>query len=191
MIEEGKFMDIRTDRLLIRTAGEEDTHFFLQLWTDPGAMQFVGFPHGLLITEAEVRSKLKSQCDSLLTVTLIDTGAAIGECSIHPPDSEGIARTDVKLLPAFWGNRYGIEIKKALLGYLFTNTLCSAVQATPNVNNVASIKMQEAVGGIRIGEGVYRFPVEMESYTVPVHHYIYQVTRECWERLNSGTPDRY
>jgi RimJ/RimL family protein N-acetyltransferase len=87
----------------------------------------------------------------------------------------------VKLLPAYWGNKYGVEIKQALLDYLFTNTSCSAVEATPNVENSASIKMQEAVGGVRVGEDTFQVPESKREYATPVHHYIYHVRREKWE----------
>ena len=99
---------------------------------------------------------------------------------MHRPNPEGIARTDIKLLPAFWGKRYGVEVKRALLSHLFTHTDCVAVEAGPNVNNIASIKMQEAVGGVRVGEAVHEFPEKMRDYTTPVRHYVYRVERSDW-----------
>lgn len=110
---------------------------------------------------------------------------AIGECYMTTPNEEGIATTDIKLLPEFWGNMYGVEVKRGLIAYLFANTNCSAIEATPNVANLASIKMQEAVGGKRIGEGVFEFPESMRSYTTPVHHYVYRVGRDDWEVIQS------
>lgn len=86
----------------------------------------------------------------------------------------------MKLLPAFWGQRYGVEVKQGLLDYLFTHTDCEAVEATPNVANLASIKMQEAVGGVRIDEAIFHFPEAMQRYTVPVHYYTYRVSRKDW-----------
>ena len=97
------------------------------------------------------------------------------------PDEAGISRTDVKLCPEFWGHKYGVEINQALVNYLFSHTDCKAVEGTPNVNNIASIKMQEAVGAIRVGEETYHFPESRADNTAPVHHYIYQVTRVTWE----------
>ncbi len=97
------------------------------------------------------------------------------------PDEDGISETDVKLLPDHWGNKYGVEVKRGLVAHLFAHTNCRAVQATPNVNNIASIKMQEAVGGVREGEAVYEFPDSMRAFTTPVHHYIYRVYRSTWE----------
>jgi len=98
------------------------------------------------------------------------------------PDQDGIATTDIKLLPEFRGSRYGVEIKRGLLDYLFTHTECLSVEASPNVSNVASIKMQEAVGGVRVGESFYQFPESMQGYTTPVHHYLYWVSRENWQQ---------
>ena len=181
-------MILKTNRLKIKKASESDAGMYLKLWTDPRVMTNVGFSGGLKVTEAEIREQLLSQSDSvfnrLLVVQKRDSGVSVGECCIHFPDEKGIAGTDVKLLPEYWGNGFGVEIKRGLLDYLFTNTDCLAVEASPNVNNPASIRMQESVGGVRKGEAVYRFPEEMAGYTAPVHHYVYQVTREAWEKLS-------
>lgn len=174
-----------TERLVIRAATEQDVDLLYMLWTDPRVMVHVGFPHGLRITRQEIEESLQGLFDSeferVLVVELKATGETIGQCGMHAPDEEGIAGTDVKLLPAFWGHKYGIEVKRGLISYLFAHTPCTAVQATPNVDNVASIKMQEAVGGVRVGEQVYEFPESMRDYTTPVHHYIYRVYRQDWE----------
>ena len=46
---------------------------------------------------------------------------------------------------------------------------------------MASIKMQEAVGGECIGEAVHEFPEAMRDYTVPVQYYLYRVERKNWK----------
>lgn len=175
-----------TERLVIRTASIQDVDLIYELWTDPRVMANVGFPHGLRTTREEIEEGLRKPSDSefkrLLVVELRATGQPIGQCLMHHPDEEGIAETDIKLLPAFWGHKYGVEVKRGLVAHLFTHTGCTAVQATPNVGNIASIKMQESVGGVRVGEKVYEFPKSMRHYTTPVHHYIYRVYREDWER---------
>jgi RimJ/RimL family protein N-acetyltransferase len=175
-----------TSRLLIRLAAVEDANFVHQLWTNPHVMSNVGFPNGIPITCAEIQARIasgdKSEFDQLLVIVLRQTGQAIGECGMSRPNSEGIAITDVKLLPVFWGNKYGTEVKHGLLDYIFTHTDSTAVEATPNVGNAASIKMQEAVGGIRVGESIYKFPESMQGYTSPVHHYIYHVRRTDWQK---------
>jgi RimJ/RimL family protein N-acetyltransferase len=154
-------------------------------------MRNVGFPKGLRITKEEIRQRIAngnpSEFDRLLVAELRDTYLPIGECKLERPDQDGIAKTDVKLLPEHWGNRYGVEIKRGLVTYLFVYTDCSAVDASPNQANIASQKMQEAVGGKRIGEGVYEFPEHMKDYTIDVPYYHYRVYRADWER-RQGEP---
>lgn len=175
-----------TQRLVVRLGSVDDVDLYYDLWTDPRVMSNAGFPFGLRTTRAEIRERLQHQgnCefDSLLVIRLKATGEAVGECKLGRPDEQGIAETDVKLLPAFWGHRYGVETKRGLVAYLFEHTDCDAVQATPRVDNAASIKMQEAVGGVRVGEAVYEFPESMRDFTAPVHHYIYRVYRSSWEQ---------
>jgi RimJ/RimL family protein N-acetyltransferase len=81
--------------------------------------------------------------------------------------------------PIFGASATELRVKRALLDHLFTTPIARVVQATPNVENLASIKMQEAVGGLRVAEETFQFPESMRSRnTTPVHHYIYHVARE-------------
>ncbi len=181
-------MIFTTPRLGIRKArpSERDVDLLYRLWTSPEVMKFVGFPHGLRITAEEVKTQLAGQADSeydvRLLVELNRTGQCIGECKLGRPDRDGVSETDVKLFPEFWGQGYGTEIKRGLVAYLFGNTDCKCIQATPNRANIASQKMQEAVGARRIGEGVFHFPANMTEYTVDVPYYRYRVYREDWEK---------
>jgi RimJ/RimL family protein N-acetyltransferase len=180
-----------TERLLIYTAGLQDAGLLYAIWTDSRVMTNVGYPQGLRITMDEIRQNLvkvqdKDEFGRYLVARIKESAEAIGECKMMLPDDEGISRTDVKLLPEFWGHKYGVEIKRGLVDYLFSNTNARAVEGTPNVNNIASIKMQEAVGAIRVGEHVHHFPDSMADFTTPVHHFIYLVYRSDWEGRSSG-----
>jgi [ribosomal protein S5]-alanine N-acetyltransferase len=147
----GSITVFETRRLIIR-AVITDAEVLYRLWTDPRVMTHVGFPQGLRITRPEIEARIaaagESAFDRFLLVELKFRGEVIGECKMTLPDADGLAETDVKLLPAFWGHKYGVEVKRGLLDFIFTHTNAEEVQATPNVNNVASIKMQEAVGGV-------------------------------------------
>lgn len=177
-------MIFETKRLQVRMATLADAPFYHQLWTNPEVMKNVGFPQGLPITQAEIEAQIRREGDKLfghlLIVLLKEGGERIGECKMHPVGENGIVETDVKLLPQYWGHKYGLEVKRALVDYLFSHTECIAVQATPNIKNIASIKMQEAVGGKRIREEVYEFPEAMQSYTATIRYYVYHVTRDAW-----------
>ncbi|RPI31905.1 MAG: N-acetyltransferase [Chloroflexota bacterium] len=178
-----------TERLIIRRAEpcEADIDLYFRLWNNPQVMRFVGYPQGLGLSREALREIIANQPESDLECKLLvqrkSDGALTGECKLGQPDPEGIAETDVKLLPEFWGHGYGVEIKRGLLDYLFTHTSCQVVQATPNVQNLASIRMQEAVSGRRVGE--YHFHGSPE----PVHAYIYHVNRDDW-LLGMGEPDQ-
>lgn len=175
-----------TERLLVRTATVEDVNLFYTLWTSPQVMVNVGFPQGLPITRDHITDRLSGQTEgafeNLLAVELKATDQAIGECHLHLPNDEGIVEPDVKLLPAFWGRGYGSELWRQLVAYAFTYTDCKAVQGTPNVDNVASIRMQQSDGAVCVGEGLHQFPDAMSSYTRPIRYYVYQVRRADWQR---------
>ena len=189
---------IETKRLLVRLANSDDVELVFKLWTHPDVMKFVGFPNGLRTSREEVLARIEA-CEQapfecLLIVELketavstpISTGISIGQCLMHNPNDESVAITDVKLLPEFWGNKYGVEVKQGLVDYLFEHTDCVAVEGSPNVENSASIKMQEAVGGVRIRESVYEFPESMRDFTTTVHSLIYHVTREVWQKRKNA-----
>jgi RimJ/RimL family protein N-acetyltransferase len=179
---------IETERLIIRKAetSEADINIYYSLWTNPRVMTNVGFPNGLRITREEISIQIAgqdpSEFDALLVIALKRTNEPIGECKLGWPDDKACSATDIKLLPGHWGNGYGVEIKEALVDYLFIHTDCAAVKATPNKSNIASQKMQEAVGGKRVGEEVYRFPEHMRDYTCDVPHYVYMIFRGDWEK---------
>lgn len=135
-------MIFTTSRLLVRKGlpSKEDVDLFYCLWNDARVMVNVGFPNGLQITRERIRQILESQSDTeynrLLIIERRSDGQRLGECKLGKPDEHGIAETDVKLLPEYWRHRYGLEIKRGLLNYLFTHTDCRAVHATPNVGNL-------------------------------------------------------
>jgi len=183
-----------TDRLLIRTAEESDADLLYDLWKDPRVMRNVGFPEGLPITREQVVDQIRREPDAdyeqCLIVVRREDGARLGQCLLHRPNEEGIAGTDVKLSPDFWGHRYGVEVKQGLVDYHFTHSDCEAVEGGPNVRNVASIRMQESVGGVRVDEGFYEFPADAPGETEDVRYYVYRVFREAWEQRNRRGLDR-
>jgi RimJ/RimL family protein N-acetyltransferase len=179
-----------TERLVVKVATEDDADLFYALWTNPQVMKNVGFPHGLRVTRGELKRRLSRKGDSeferLLVVELKSIGQAIGECKLSLPDRDGIAEPDAKLLPEFWGHKYGVEVWRELIAYEFTHTDCRAIRATPNVANTASIKMQEAAGFARTSRAVHQFPEPMAGYTTPVDHYVYSLDRSDWEHRKNG-----
>ncbi|MHC5009409.1 MAG: GNAT family N-acetyltransferase [Planctomycetota bacterium] len=182
-----------TSRLLVRTATEDepDVQLFLALWNDPRVMRNVGFPRGLGISAVDVRAGIRRNpdgpYDQKLVVVERASGALVGECKLGTPNEDGVSETDVKLRPAWWGRGLGTEVKQGLVDHLFTRTDCRAVRATPNRSNIASQRMQEAVGAKRVDEGVFRAPESERDRgrMVDVPYYVYEVRRDDWRHVRS------
>lgn len=178
---------IRTQRLVIRKACSDDAIFLCALWNNPEVMRYVGFPKGLGITEERIRQDIagfpENEFDQYLMIEL--EGRVIGQCKLGLPDQEGVARTDLKLDPAYHGKGYGSEVKQELVDYLFEHTDCVCVEGTPNRLNTASIRMQERVGGRRVEEGVFKPPPGKEDRQCEVPFYRYLVYRSDWEKNRS------
>lgn len=182
----GVSMVFLTKRLVVRKPklSDADINLYHRLWNSPSVMRNVGFPKGLRISKDSIQDLIIGQSDTpfdkSLLVLLRDTGQAIGECKLGLPNSIGISITDVKLLPEYWNKGYGKEIKNALCGYLFSQTACTTVEASPNLNNIGSIKMQEACAGTMVRQEVYHFPSHMSSYTQDVDSLIFHIHKSDW-----------
>ncbi|MBN2460752.1 MAG: GNAT family N-acetyltransferase [Candidatus Cloacimonetes bacterium] len=185
-------MLIETSRLFIRLpdGSEKDIDMFFTLWNSAVVMEYVGFPQGLGISRDEVIKKIDSsnlcEFDRPLVVEMKEAYQPIGEAKMSTPDENGIARTDIKLMPYYWGQGFGKEIQHALVDYIFSSTSAIAVEATPNQRNIASCKVQEAVGAECIGESIYHFPENMRSITADVPYFIYRLYRRNWELIKEN-----
>ncbi len=139
----------------------------------------VGFPSGLGISEKTIHRQLVEQTqsliDTILAVTLAETGHIIGQAKIKSPDPDGLSITDIKLFPEYWRRRFGTEIKQALVSHLFENTSCTAIEATPNLTNLPSIRMQEKAGYLRLGRGRWEPDISLKGNALPVDYWIYRV----------------
>jgi len=175
-----------TKRLLVRKPKltSQDIAFYERLWNAPSVMRNVGFPKGLQVNREVVQDILIGQdaspFDQTLVVETRDTHTRIGECKLGRPCGDGISITDVKLLPEHWNKGYGKEIKCALCAYLFSQTSCTIVEASPAITNIASIKMQEYCTGIKVRDDIYSFPTYVRLETQNVHSVVYHIHKESW-----------
>lgn len=171
-------MMLHTRNLIIAPASPDDIDSILSLWNDPAVMRAVGYPEGLGVNRNDILGRLRAQqpamLDYLLTVKHTGDGAVMGQAMMHAPSEGGISDTDIKLFPNCRHRGYGTEVKHALIHYLFTKTACRAVQATPNLSNIPSIRMQESVGAIRLGRGRCQFPDTLRVPTCPVDYWLYR-----------------
>jgi RimJ/RimL family protein N-acetyltransferase len=173
-----------TPRLIVRAATSDDVPFIAALWSDPRVMRYVGFPRGIPTAAEDVPRRIErgSGLSALLIAELRASREPVGQCMLGTPDSFRVCEPDIKLAPTFWGRGYGRELWAALVDQLFRYSPCAAVRGTPNVGNLASVRMQESAGMRRVGGGTFEFPDPMKSFTEPVPYALYEITREEWER---------
>ncbi|MDD3803617.1 MAG: GNAT family N-acetyltransferase [bacterium] len=187
-----RFYRIKTSRLSVRKMKpcSADADFISSLWQNGDVMKFVGFPEGIKESPENIiritKERIKKGTEHHLIIER--KGKSIGEALIRYDKKDKFAETDVKLLPKYQGRGYGIEVKRVLLMWIFKNTDARGVKATPNVKNIASIMMQEGVGGKRIKRIRYEFPKNMSSFTIPVESYLYIVYRRNWEKQKNQNP---
>jgi hypothetical protein len=137
-----------TPRLRVRLATPADAVLIQNLWNDPRVLGYVGFPQGLGISLEQAAAEITSRADSpfvqLLVIELSDSRQLIGQCKMDAPTAEGVATTDVKLLPEFWGAWRGGQGGRSI----FIQSPIAWRWRPPNVANIASNRIQ-AVGGVR------------------------------------------
>jgi RimJ/RimL family protein N-acetyltransferase len=176
----------QTDRLKIRGAELDDAEFICSLWNDPALMTFVGFPEGLQTTPENVRKQIINTIDFLEALLIIETknNDIIGQCKLGKPDSSKISQPDIKLLSEQQGKGYGTEIYMGLIKYLFSYMDCEIIQATPNVDNTASIRIQEKVGARLIKRDIFYFPNDMPVKTCPVEYFLFELKKSEFNKVS-------
>ena len=183
-------MIFETCRLLVRQAVNlpEDIDMYHRLWNHADVMKHVGFPRGLGIAREEIGEILAAAGDSeygcRLVIETKGEGEPIGECMMGLPDANGVSETDVKLLPEHWNRGFGKEIKSGLVNYMFTHLDdCMAIKADPAKTNIASQRMQESVGAIRIERGGTYSVANTDEYLPNENHLLFMVFREHWQKF--------
>ena len=175
----------RTPRLHVRPADTAAAAWIRALWSDPRVTAFVGFPQGIPTStreiEAQIERNLGRPLKRLLIAERVTDDLPIGQVKLGEPDSEGVSEPDIKLLPSFWRLGYGRELWGAMIDHLFRTTECKTVQGTPNIRNIASIRMMESAGMVRVGEGTFEPSGPLRSSMTAVPHYVYQIARQAWD----------
>jgi RimJ/RimL family protein N-acetyltransferase len=165
-------VQFETQRLIVRVATSDDASSIASLWSDPRVVSHVGFPRGIPTAAQDVPRRIeRSQgLDALLIAELRASREPIGQCMLGTLNSLGISEPDIKLHPSFWGRGYGRELWAALIDQLFRHSPCAVVRGTPNIENTASVRMQESAGMRRLGGGTFELPDSMKPLTEPVSY---------------------
>lgn len=108
--------ELRTDRLILRSAHDADWLVFEQVWSDPVIRRYLGGP---LPPEVQtVRRAAGPRSGDLVVRRRVDT-TAVGVCAL------ALYRTDIELsyafLPEHWGHGYAAEACHAVLEFGFAS----------------------------------------------------------------------
>lgn len=168
---------IESERLTLRKLTAKDKQVISVFLQDPEVM--AAWEHGFSDREVQkwldtnLRRYREKGCGFLL-VSRRDTGEAIGVAGPVWNEINGTERWEIGYIfnKRFWGKGYAREAARASAEYAFRvlQTDCIAIQM--RVNNLASIRVAEALGAERIETYGRRY----RGTDMP--HYIYELNRE-------------
>lgn len=121
-------LEITTPRLLLRDYDAEDLPALLAYYDDPRSREFYGPDEGhpahigeLLELFRRWAAEVPRQNYQLALVLREAPTAVIGSCGLRKKGmAAGEAELGLEVAPSFWGQGYGTEAARALLGFGFT-----------------------------------------------------------------------
>ena len=150
-----KFCNLETDRLILRKFKESDAEVFFEYRTYPHVALYQG--EGWVNYRLEqAKEFVKEQMDFepgipdtwfQIAIELRDTGNLIGDLAIHTlPQDINQVEIGFTLSSIYQNKGFGVEVVRSLLGYIFNVLNKHRVIAITDVRNIPSIKLLEKVG---------------------------------------------
>jgi RimJ/RimL family protein N-acetyltransferase len=149
-------VDLRTERLLLRTWRDEDVEPFIEMGEDPQVMEF--FP-GLMSAQQsrETAAMFRTQMDQrgwgLWALEALDgdlAGRFLGFTGLAVPRFEAHFTPAVevgwRLTPAAWGRGYATEAARAAMAYGFDELALDEIVSFTAVVNLRSRAVMERLG---------------------------------------------
>ena len=133
---------IRTDRLFLRPAQDDDLPAFFTIMSDPRAMQYWStLPHDTIdVTQSWMRPMVDSPGQGFDWVVTLD-GAVIGKAGGYRLPEVGFI-----LHPDHWGRGYVTEAMQAIIPVLFAMSDVPALMADVDPLNSRSLKALHKLG---------------------------------------------
>jgi len=151
-------LPLQTERLVLRDFREGDWEAVHRYACDPQVVRYMKWgPNSEEETKAFVQRALSTQQEDPrrafeLAVTLKETGALIGACSLHvsrPEHRQGWI--GYCFHRAYWGRGYGTEAASVLIALGFEQLGLHRIFATCDARNLASARVLEKAGMRREG----------------------------------------
>ncbi len=155
-----KFINIETERIILRKFRESDAEAFLKYRTKPDVVIYQGErweSYKLEQAREFVKEQMNFEPDIpdtwfQIAIELKSTGDLIGDCAIHTlPQDTNQVEIGYTLDPLYQNKGFGKEAVKCLLGYIFNVLNKHRVIAITDVRNKNSIKLLENIGMRREG----------------------------------------
>ncbi|MEL3911735.1 GNAT family N-acetyltransferase [Treponema pedis] len=132
--------------ILIKETDESDLNNIKQLWADGDVMQFVGFPDGLVQSDADMKSwykRIKAEYPRTNHYSIYDDGTYCGE-AYYSIDGEHnfLASLDIKLLKHARGKGIGEKGLRFAIEEAFKHG-AEKVFVDPNPKNLKAIALYE------------------------------------------------
>jgi RimJ/RimL family protein N-acetyltransferase len=145
-----RVMQIRGEKVRIRTTTREDLADVAALWNDGRVMQWVGFPNGLGYDEEKMNrwfDALQANADRHHFVVYAESIGFCGEVYYAVDQAHGRASLDIKLVPQAQGQGLATDALKTLIRHVFeTEKDVEVVWTEPWEANMASRKLYARCG---------------------------------------------
>ena len=136
-------MTLKTKRLTLRAAKQDDLHALFAIFSDPCAMQFWSTaPHETPArTQENLDRLIASAAEQLVYFVIEMNGRVIGTAGMHKDNEVGFL-----LHPDYWRKGIVTEAMDAIIPYLFAETDVTELTADADPRNEASVGLLKSLG---------------------------------------------
>lgn len=152
-MENGKFIvsDTEAGGLSVRYATPSDASSLAGWWNDGAVMAHAGFPHGIGVTEEEIRESLAKDSDDTRRRFIIEySDIPIGEMNYNRVDAK-TAEIGIKICEAEYRNK---GLGRKALSYLITSLFDSGYETIildTDLENKRAQHVYESLGFVKLG----------------------------------------
>lgn len=148
---------LKTERLILRAAVQNDLMDLYAIFSDRRAMQFWSTPpHKSPERTQKNLDRLMASAKERLTYFVIEKdGRAIGTAGMHKDDEIGFL-----LHPDYWRQGIVTEAMNAIIPHLFETTSVARLTADADPRNTASVGMLKSLGFQETGRAKNTFCIE-------------------------------
>lgn len=183
-------MEIRTNRLVLRSWRKEDFEPFAQINADPKVMEYFLAPMSKEESDQmmmRMQAKIEKRGWGLWAISPHDSSELMGFIGLNdvnretcPTHFSPAVEVGWRLSPAYWGQGFATEGALACLSYAFETLHLSEVVSFTAVQNKKSVAVMERIG-------MHRNPADdFDHPKIPEGHWLrrqvlYRITKSEWK----------